>query len=367
MTNLELSAQSSSIINGWIARDISNISNLPPIGLAGQSAIIHNNKLFVLGGSNFPDAMPWEGGQKKYFDQLRIYNLGNKIEEFKQPISAKYPHPIAYATAILYNNEWIIVGGETPEGRITAVNALDLSNLIDLSWKSLPSLPVPLSNAHVFILEKKLHIAGGETGSITSALHYVLDLTDTSKGWQLLKDLPYPVSHGVMLYDNRNKRYLLLGGRAKVKDNPSIFYQSSLAFDISTNLWKEAEPLPFPLAAGTGITFNDGNMFIFGGDNGKIFQQVEQCLIEASNSKDSAIISFWNNKRKILQSGHPGFSREVITWNVTKKKWISTGSLPFPTPVTTQTVMNRDFLIIPGGEVKAGVRTSYFYIKKIKP
>lgn len=366
LINSVLSAQELKNLNRWSVVDASKISDFPSIGLAGQSATIHKDRLFVLGGSNFPEAMPWDGGQKKYFDRLWIYQLDDKIQEIKQPIASKYPVSIAYATAILYKDEWILVGGETPEGRIADVKAMDLSDITDLSWKSLPSLPVPLSNSHVFITKDELHVVGGETGSITSAAHYVLNLLDRSKGWKNLKALPYPVSHGILLQDRQRNRFLLLGGRAKIKGIPSVFYQSALAFDLSRNQWNDVDPLPYPLAAGTGIVLNDGSMFIFGGDKGTVFQEVEHCILEASRSTDPVAIASWNEKRKMLQSGHPGFSREILQWNEKKRKWEPVGKLPFPTPVTTQSVCDEQYLILPAGEVRAGVRTPNFYIKKIK-
>lgn len=361
-----LSAQEPKVQPKWSVVNASTISDLPSIGLAGQSATIHDGRLFVLGGSNFPDAMPWEGGQKKYVDQLWIYQMGNELKEIKNPVPVKYPHPIAYATALMYKDEWIVVGGETPDGRTAVVNTMELSRLNEMPWKPLPSLPTPLSNAHAFIIDDQLHIAGGETGPITSASHFVLDLHNRSEGWKKLQDLPYPVSHGVLLQDTHNKSIHLLGGRAKVKDKPSVFYQSTLVFDPSTSRWGKASQLPYPLAAGTGIVLKGGAMFVFGGDQGTIFNQVEECLITASHTSDKDSIQTWNKRKKDLQSGHPGFSREVLEWNTKKLKWEVSERLPFATPVTTQAVCNENYIVIPGGEIRAGVRTPNFYIKKIQ-
>ena len=159
---------------------------------------------------------------------------------------------------------------------------------------------------------------------------------------------------------------LLLGGRAKIKDKPSVFYQSTLAFDLSTKHWVAAEQLPYPLAAGTGITMKNGTMFVFGGDQGTVFNQVEECLIKAAHSTDASDIESWNAIRKGLQSSHPGFSRVVLRWDEKQKTWIESERLPFATPVTTQAAYNEQYLVIPGGEVRAGVRTPNFYIKKIQ-
>lgn len=361
-----LSAQEQKNHNKWSVVDASTISDLPSIGLAGQSAIIHDGRLFVLGGSNFPDAMPWEGGQKKYFDQCWAFRLNATLQPIAGTAMPEYPYPIAYATAILHQDEWIIAGGETPEGRTAAVHVLDLTQLAHPRWTALPALPIPLSNAHAFIAGETLHIIGGETGSVTTATHFTLDLRRRSAGWRTLKALPYKVSHGVLLHDKQRQHFLLLGGRAKQHEKPSIFYRSALAFDPATSEWNETAPLPYPLAAGTGVALQDGTMLVFGGDNGTVFNQVEECLIKAAGSKDPQVIESSNKIRKGLQSNHPGFSRAVLSWDEKETIWKETERLPFATPVTTQAVCNEQYLLIPGGEIRAGVRTANFYFKKLK-
>ena len=38
------------------------------LGFVGPVTGINNNILVVAGGANFPNAMPWVGGKKKYYD-----------------------------------------------------------------------------------------------------------------------------------------------------------------------------------------------------------------------------------------------------------------------------------------------------------
>jgi N-acetylneuraminate epimerase len=366
LTSIHLLAQEKAMLDQWYTVDASTVSDLPKIGLAGQSALIRGDRLLVLGGSNFPDAMPWLGGKKKYYDQLWIYDIIATPQLKSLPSAVKYPVPIAYASAIAYHDQWIIMGGETPEGKIADVKTINTSGTENTEWRSLPSLPIPLANASAFVVDNIMHVAGGETGSVTSASHFTLDLNNPSKGWQFLQELPYPVSHAVLLKDEKNNRFLLLGGRVKLEGKPSIFYSSSLAFDLKTRQWKKAEPLPYPLAAGTGVVASNNQLLIFGGDKGDVFNQVETCTLEAAKSTDPGKSKAWDDKRKALQSSHPGFSREVLQWNDRGRKWIVIGDLSFPTPVTTQAVSNQKYIVIPGGETKAGLRTANLYIKKLE-
>ena len=45
------------------------------VGLAGAYSGIVGGKLLVLGGANFPDKYPWEGGTKTWWPTLYSYDL----------------------------------------------------------------------------------------------------------------------------------------------------------------------------------------------------------------------------------------------------------------------------------------------------
>lgn len=44
------------------------------LGVAGPVTGIYKDKLFVGGGANFPIAMPWQGGVKKYHATIHIFS-----------------------------------------------------------------------------------------------------------------------------------------------------------------------------------------------------------------------------------------------------------------------------------------------------
>ena len=47
-------------------------------GVAGAVIGWHNNVLMVAGGANFPEALPWEGGKKKYHNQIHLFEKKRK-------------------------------------------------------------------------------------------------------------------------------------------------------------------------------------------------------------------------------------------------------------------------------------------------
>lgn len=58
-----------------------------------------------------------------------------------------------------------------------------------------------------------------------------------------------------------------------------------------------------------------------------------------------------------LQSSHPGFNHEVLLYNTLKNEWKNMDEIPYDSPVTTTSVKWKNYVFIPGGEIKAGVRT----------
>jgi len=54
-------------------------------------------------------------------------------------------------------------------------------------------------------------------------------------------------------------------------------------------------------------------------------------------------------------------------YNITSNQWTRINNIGFQTPVTTQAVMWDKQIIIPCGEVKAGVRTANILVGKLNP
>ena len=62
---------------------------------------------------------------------------------------------------------------------------------------------------------------------------------------------------------------------------------------------------------------------------------------------------------------HTGFSNEILLYNTQKNLWVTNGVIPFNTSVTTNVVQWGDEIILPSGEIKAGVRTPRIVSAKI--
>lgn len=339
------------------------------LGVAGPVTGVHQNKLIVAGGANFPDSMPWQGGKKSFYNTIHVYEKkGNKIVLLKQPFAL--PFNIAYAACCTAPQGIVYAGGENENGISNKVFLLQWDKKMSaISTKQLPELPFAITNAAATLFENIVYIAGGETAASASNQLLALNLENTGEGWKQLPVIPKAVSHSVLTVQSNgnNTCIYLIGGRKKNDTGISDLYSSAFEFNLKKNQWEEIMSLPYSLCAGTGIATNSNDILMFGGDKGNTFHKVEILIAAINTEKDEikkAALILQKNK---LQSEHPGFSKEVLLYNTITNTWRAIGDIPFDTPVTTTAVKWGAAVIIPSGEIKAGVRSRNILLAKILP
>ena len=365
----QMIAQKKSIFIQW-----EKVAELPKqngkekaLGVAGAIIGISLNKLMIAGGANFPDAMPWEGGIKKYHNTIYIFEkLDNKIVQLQKQF--QLPYNIAYAASVSTPLGIVAVGGENENGYSKRVLLIQWDkDTATPILRELPELPTPLASASAVAFNNTLYVAGGENASGTLDLFFMLDLQNPSAGWKSLPALPKPTSHAVItLQANNDTTLLLIGGRMKNTNAISTFYNTVFAFDFILQQWKPLAPLPYPLSAGTGIALNRLEILLFGGDKATVFHKVETLMlaINAENDKNKKM-QLIQEKNNILAK-HEGFSKDILLYNFQKDAWQVIDYLPFPTPVTTTAIKWGSQIVLPSGEIKAGVRTPYIFVATIQ-
>lgn len=331
------------------------------LGVAGPVSGFTGNRLLIAGGANFPEQLPWKGGTKRYYDDVYLFDPV-KQDFFTDTLSLKLPHPVAYAGSVTAGDQVFYAGGENEGGISNRVYGLRWTGT-DLIAESFPDLPLGVTNASLQFYGNALYIAGGETANGTSDKIWRLSLEQPLSGWKQLSPMPHPASHAVQLIVRRQGQdYLyMIGGRSKNSNGISTIYKTVYALNLETLEWQQKEPLPYPLAAGSGvvtpgITTADNDLWLFGGDKGTIFNQIETLIAKASGLEDKARDSLIGQKNH-LQETHPGFSKEVLKCHPDTGKWEIAGEIPFTVPVTTAAVYREGKIYITSGEIKPGIRT----------
>ncbi|HEY1112077.1 MAG TPA: kelch repeat-containing protein, partial [Chitinophagaceae bacterium] len=357
-------------VTGWRIE-----GELPPLpgqdrslGVAGPVTGVVLDFFVIGGGANFPDSMPWLGGKKKYYNEVYVLRKGENgtLQPYKV---YQLPFPIAYAANVTLPGGIVSAGGDNEQGVSGKVLLLRWDSPADsLVISYLPDLPEPVTNASVTAIGNVVYLAGGETATGVSQRFYSLDTGIPNGGWETLPDLPKPVSHTVMVAqsDGDTPGIYLVGGRKRNAGSTSDLYSSVFRYDPRTKDWSPRRPLPYSLSAGTGMATGENGILLFGGDRGETFHKTESLIAAIAKETDEQRKKELNDQKIALQSGHPGFSQEVLRYNTKEDAWTVEGTLPFETPVTTTAVKWGSEVIIPSGEIRAGVRTSRILAGRLK-
>src|SRR5690606_34665825 len=121
-------------------------SELPPLpdpaGRAGMFAGVSAGRLFCMGGANFPEGYPWEGGRKKWHNDVFMLEPGARQW---QRLDAVLPGGLAYGVSASYNQDIFLVGGSTATAHCAETWRLRwVQGKLDV--KEGPRLPHPLAN-----------------------------------------------------------------------------------------------------------------------------------------------------------------------------------------------------------------------------
>lgn len=342
------------------------IENLPSkngqshLGLAGPLTGVVDDKLLIAGGANFPDGMPWDGGKKAYPQEAYLYHWDRGKLILQQELALD--RSLAYSGNVSVDGVLYVVGGEGEDGAVADVFRLQVENDA-LQREHLPALPKPLSNGGLVFDRDALYFVGGENAEIVSDKIYKLDLTQAQPQWVEFLSLPYPVTHAVVVGDSEGNLYIA-GGRKRNAQAKSDMYDAVWKADLAEATVTQISTLPQPLAAGTGIWL-EGQLLIFGGDDASTFHQVEDLIAQASKMEAGAEQDNIVAQKNALQRSHPGFPKAVWALDVSTGSWQQLPDLVGSSPVTTTAVLYDDAIIIPSGEVKAGVRTDQILLGRI--
>ncbi|VTR99902.1 galactose oxidase [Tuwongella immobilis] len=328
---LQLPGDADSLAGGW-----RKVESLPDReGFAGMFAGACGDSLIAVGGANFPDAKPWQGGRKVWYD--RIFALDSPTGKWR--IVGKLPQPLGYGVSISTGDSLCLFGGSHERGHVADAYRLR-RNAGKFTIDPLPKLPMPLANACGALVGDLVFIAGGqETPDSAVALDRVwtLNLREQSAKWQSIPACP---GGGRMLAMAAavGDEFWLVGGvslQAGADGKPVRTYRADAWKYTAKSGWQRLADLPTPLAAAPSPLWTESTdvgkrVSIFGGDDGS---QVGANPLE-----------------------HRGFSKRHLRWQPNQQRWQDSGTIPVGR-VTVPTAFWRDQFWIVSGEQRPGVRS----------
>lgn len=308
---------------------------LPPIpdpeGFAGSFAGTSGG-LIVAGGAHFPDRKPWEGGTKIWTDA--VFFLDAPRGQWRN--LGRLPRPLGYGVSATWNDGVVCAGGSNADGHFADVFRIEAMG-DGMRIVPLPPLPIAVANGCGALVGSRLFVVGGqETPRSTEALAtaFSLDLSSPTATWQREPSLPSPgrILSTAAVCDGA---LYVVGGASLAAGPDGKAKRTYLAdgFRLRAGVgWERIADLPRPSVAAPSPAPSDGRGFwLLGGDDGS------QVGFEPPTA-------------------HPGFPSAILRYDSAANSWTPAGTLPAPR-VTVPVARWGDRWVIPGGEVRPGVRS----------
>lgn len=312
-------------------------SALPPIpdkeGFAFPFAGVHEGRLIVAGGANFPDKRPWEGGTKVWYD--KVFVLDRPDGAWRE--AGRLPRPLGYGVSLTATEGVLCLGGSDAERHHAECFILRLDASSKPETVPLPPLPKPSANLSGALLGRTVFVAGGlEKPDASEALRtfWSLDLDRPKQGWRELE--PWP-GRGRMLaaVGALDGSFFLVGGaalKAGADGKPEREWLRDGWRYTPGQGWQAIADAPqISVAAPTPMPASGGRLLLIGGDDG--------------------------SQLHATPDEHRGFPTDVFAYDPVGDAWSRAGSVPLGL-VTTPAVVWEGRVLLPGGEKKPGFRST---------
>lgn len=309
-------------------------------GFAGPFAGVSQGALIVAGGANFPDKRPWEGGTKRWYDSTFVLDRPDGKWRTGSPL----PRASAYGVSLTLPDGIVCIGGGDSREHFADVFLLTWNGRT-LVTSPLPSLPRPCAFLSGAALGQSVLVAGGiETPDATQALStcWRLDLSKQPAGWEELEHCP-GAGRILATAGAQDGSFFLFSGAA-LKAGPDgkpvrQWLRDAWRYTPGSG-WSPLADLPRVAVAAPSpaIALAPSKLLILGGDDGR---QVDSPPTQ-----------------------HVGFPRSVLVYDTLRNTFTEVGELPFSL-VTTPATLWDGRVVVPGGEVRPGIRSTEVWLGEI--
>lgn len=335
----------------------------PHHGWAGAFVGQHKDVVVLAGGSAFPDAKPWEDGQKQYSNEVLLGWEENgrfiwHLDKNQLLVSAAGGAAVSLPEGIL------CTGGANEKGILAEASLIKVTNR---TTEILPftSLPFPLKDHGMAVIGREVFIVGGVTPQGYNTQVLVFNLDAPEKGWRRQAGLPHGITNAVVesQMDGNEQCLYVIGGRYKQEGESVTTFSSEVwKYIPSQQKWEQKHPITIEgqpsikLAAAAGVKMGASHIVVVGGDNGAVFNRVEKAIGKMASDNDSvrqqALV-----ERNQLWLNHSGFNKNILVYNTITDSWFSAGELESSAPAVTSAVIWKNKVVMPSGEVRPGIRT----------
>ena len=307
----------------------------------GQMAGVSNHTLLVIGGSYF-DKPIWEGGTKLWLDTVHALEPGTR--EWKP--AGRLSHPLAYGAGVTTSDGVIVIGGSDGTKHYADVFKLRYAGG-RLEQTALPALPQPVANCGAALLNNVIYVTGGQISpSSTEALKvlWALDLNEHEPRWTALEPPPGAGRILPVVAAQAGALYVISGAELVAGTDGAAarrYLTDGWKYRPGKD-WARIADAPRAVVAAPALAIGKSRILVFSGDDGANTHRVRE-----------------------LREKHPGFSRDVLSYDTGKNAWTMVAQMPISL-VTTAAMKWQNGIVIPGGEDRPSHRSSSVLTLRLK-
>jgi hypothetical protein len=275
----EITLLRSGIAGEWLT----NINATGFVPRYGHAAIVHNNRLYVLGGQTGASSL-----RSIQYAQIntQTHDLSNWITSGVSLSTGIYTFTsgsaktgVAYLSAVSLRDRVYLLGGENGDQthRYSAVTfaALDPATGELGALTATAPLPKPLSEGQAVVVNNRIYYLGGRTGASnrgTNTVYYAEPLTTTGviTAWfTTTLPLPYPPYGHMAVGTAEGRLYAMAGvsdttGIAGGDVVPNVYYADPVTSTGNITGWQTTLNLQRNVLAGSAVSFG-GQIYAVGG------------------------------------------------------------------------------------------------------
>lgn len=350
-------------------------------GLASPFAGVSDDVLIVIGGCNFPEDPVYEGGKKRYYQDIFI--LDKPSASWTKSI--EFPYAVAYGASVTLDEGLLCIGGKNNNEEFDRVTFVKWNSVLNkIEFELWPELPFTMSQHTAAKVGNTIYVAGGTANNKLANKFLKLDLNKKNTPafrWEELPDFPGPArlqAVGVGQNAAEEQHFYMMSGSSFPEDAIDPFITiDGLEYNPKTNLWSSiSETKPknensISLHGAGAISMGVHHMIFVGGVNRQIFYDAwvkERKLKNAINDKDSILSRLLEEEIHQYFTLPPEdyqFNTKLLAYHTITDTWTTIGKYPFPAPAGAPLVKWKGGFVVVNGETKPGVRSPKVYFGKL--
>ena len=321
------------------------------IGLSGMLAGNIENLIIVGGGTNFPEKSILDGGEKKFYSDIFIFEDINDSFSIKNHLNFK--NTIGYGASVKNEKGIFYIGGSSNSEADNDILFFYMDK-DKLAYKKIGDLPFSFRQGAAVEKDGKLYIIAGLQNGIPTNKMFEFDINSGK-----IKELPsVPGAKGrtqCIAQILNDCIYVFSGGNLTA-------FTDGYKYNFKTGKWTEVSSVEYngekiALLGASSVKLNEYEMLVIGGFNKEVY---DNAVKNMGILRGQELLKF---KASYFEKDPEEFkwNKNILIYNAKTNKWKSIGELPFNAPCGEGLVLIKNKIYSIGGEIKPGIRTSKIY------